>query len=173
VQVAALFAGWRAERATCRKFAPAARSYAAARLMAETGLRVNEASHLYLADVKWDLGRFGKLHVRMGKGARRDFVEAAPALPGDPRIRLPPASPRRYDGGEMDGLPPPSGPAELRGALEFHVKCGQEGVQVVRHKTILDALRLTFRTTTRTKSQLDRVARGRRVSSAADDGGNR
>ena len=29
---------------------------------------------------------------------RRDFVEAAPALPGDPRIRLPPASVRRYDG---------------------------------------------------------------------------
>ena len=38
--------------------------------MAETGLRVNEASHLDLADVKWDLGRFGKLHVRKGKGAR-------------------------------------------------------------------------------------------------------
>ena len=49
-QVSALFAGWRAELATCRKFAPAARSYAAARLMAETGLRVNEASHLDLAD---------------------------------------------------------------------------------------------------------------------------
>ena len=39
---------------------------------------------------------------------RRGFVEAAPALPGDPRIRLPPASPRRRDGGEMDGLSPPS-----------------------------------------------------------------
>jgi integrase/recombinase XerD len=70
VQVGRLFAGWRAELATCRKFAPAARSYAAARLMADAGLRVNEVSHLDLADVKWDLGRFGKLHVRMGKGAR-------------------------------------------------------------------------------------------------------
>jgi integrase len=60
----------RAELATCRKFAPAARSYAAARLMADVGLRVNEVSHLDLADVKWDLGRFGKLHVRVGKGAR-------------------------------------------------------------------------------------------------------
>jgi site-specific recombinase XerD len=38
--------------------------------MADVGLRVNEASHLDLADVKWDLGRFGKLHVRVGKGAR-------------------------------------------------------------------------------------------------------
>ena len=70
VQVGVLFAGWRAELATCRKFAPAARSYAAARLMADVGLRVNEVSHLDLADVKWDLGRFGKLHVRLGKGAR-------------------------------------------------------------------------------------------------------
>jgi len=70
VQVNALLAGWRAELATCRKFAPAARNYAAARLMAEAGLRVNEVSHLDLADVKWDLGRFGKLHVRKGKGAR-------------------------------------------------------------------------------------------------------
>jgi DNA-binding Xre family transcriptional regulator len=70
VQVGVLFGGWRAELATCRKFAPAARSYAAARLMADVGLRVNEASHLDLTDIKWDLGRFGKLHVRMGKGAR-------------------------------------------------------------------------------------------------------
>ena len=37
--------------------------------MAEVGLRVNEARSLDLADVKWDLGRFGKLHVRHGKGA--------------------------------------------------------------------------------------------------------
>ena len=38
-----LFAGWREELATCRKFAPAARDYAAARLAADVGLRVNEA----------------------------------------------------------------------------------------------------------------------------------
>ena len=39
---------------------------------------------------------------------RRDFVEAAPTLTGDSRIRLPPASLRRYDDKEMDGLSPPS-----------------------------------------------------------------
>jgi integrase/recombinase XerD len=38
--------------------------------MAEVGLRVNEARNLDLADIKWELGRFGKLHVRHGKGAR-------------------------------------------------------------------------------------------------------
>jgi hypothetical protein len=37
---------------------------------------------------------------------RPGFVEAAPALPGDPRLRLPPASPHRRDGKEMDGLSP-------------------------------------------------------------------
>ena len=69
-QIGELFAGWRGELAACRKFAPTARNYAASRLMAEVGLRVNEACQLDLADIKWDLGRFGKLHVRIGKGAR-------------------------------------------------------------------------------------------------------
>jgi site-specific recombinase XerD len=69
-QVGRLFAGWRSELATCRKFAPAARNYAAARLMADVGLRVNEARCLDLDDIKWGLGRFGKLHIRYGKGAR-------------------------------------------------------------------------------------------------------
>jgi site-specific recombinase XerD len=69
-EMAVLFAGWRQELASCRKFAPAARNYTAARLMADVGLRVNEARNLDLADVKWELGRFGKLHVRYGKGAR-------------------------------------------------------------------------------------------------------
>ncbi|MDQ3474886.1 MAG: site-specific integrase, partial [Actinomycetota bacterium] len=69
-EIAAPFAGWREELASCRKFAPAARNYAAARLMAEVGLRINEARSLDLADIKWELGRFGKLHVRHGKGSR-------------------------------------------------------------------------------------------------------
>jgi hypothetical protein len=65
------FAGWREELATCRKFVPAARSYAAARLEADVGLRVNEIRMLDLDDVRWELGRFGKLNVHHGKGARR------------------------------------------------------------------------------------------------------
>jgi len=69
-EVAALFAGWREELTSCRKFAPTARNYAAARLMAEVGLRINEVCRLDLDDIKWDLGRFGKLHVRHGKGSR-------------------------------------------------------------------------------------------------------
>ena len=56
---------------TCRKFAPAARNYAVARLAADVGLRINEARMLDLDDVRWELGRFGKLNVRHGKGSRR------------------------------------------------------------------------------------------------------
>src|SRR6476660_9398524 len=65
-----VFAGWREELTACRKFAPTARNYVAAQLMSKVGLRVNEARSLDLADIKWELGRFGKLHVRIGKGAR-------------------------------------------------------------------------------------------------------
>ena len=70
-EIGRLFAGWREELAACRKFAPAARNYAAARLEADVGLRVNEVCMLDLDDVRWELGRFGKLNVRHGKGSRR------------------------------------------------------------------------------------------------------
>jgi site-specific recombinase XerD len=70
VEVDTLFSGWAAELATCRKFGPTARNYTAARLMADVGLRVNEARRLDLPDIKWDLGPFGKLHIRYGKGSR-------------------------------------------------------------------------------------------------------
>ncbi len=69
-EVKTLFAGWGGELATCRKFAPTARNYTASKLMSQVGLRISEACKLDLADIKWDLGRFGKLHVRHGKGAR-------------------------------------------------------------------------------------------------------
>src|SRR5260370_29357755 len=43
-QVGVLFAGWRADLAGCRKFGPAARSYTAARLMADAGGSARYAS---------------------------------------------------------------------------------------------------------------------------------
>ncbi|CAM5391632.1 hypothetical protein SHIRM173S_02650 [Streptomyces hirsutus] len=69
-EVGALFTGWGGELATCRKFAPTARNYTAAKLMSQVGLRVSEACKLDLADIEWDLGRFGKLHVHHGEGTR-------------------------------------------------------------------------------------------------------
>ena len=86
VQVGVLFGGWRAELATCRKFAPAARSYAAARLMTDVGLRVNEVSHLDLADGKWDLGPVRQ--AARPPGQRGPRVRAARADgPADQRRR--------------------------------------------------------------------------------------
>ncbi|MER6046378.1 hypothetical protein ABT168_02640 [Streptomyces sp. NPDC001793] len=69
-EIKTLFAGWGGELATCRKFAPTARNCTASKLMSQVGLRVSAACKLDLADIEWDLGRFGKLHVRHGKGAR-------------------------------------------------------------------------------------------------------
>ncbi|MBC6457772.1 tyrosine-type recombinase/integrase [Actinomadura sp. HBU206391] len=69
-EIEALFGCWAEELDTCRKFAPAARNYTAARMMSQVGLRVNESLKLDLDDVRWDLGTFGKLNVRFGKGKR-------------------------------------------------------------------------------------------------------
>ncbi|MFE7973980.1 hypothetical protein [Streptomyces shenzhenensis] len=69
-EIGTLFTGWGGEPATWRKFAPTARNYTASKLVSQVVLRVSEACGLDLDDIKWDLGRFGKLHVRHGKGAR-------------------------------------------------------------------------------------------------------
>jgi integrase len=55
---------------TSRKYATAARDYVLFRTLYLAGLRANEAVMLDLADVHFDRGPFGKLHVRFGKGAR-------------------------------------------------------------------------------------------------------
>ncbi len=70
-EIEGLFSAWRADLATTRKFAPAARNYVVARLAADIGLRINELRMLDLDDVRWELGGFGKLNVRHGKGSRR------------------------------------------------------------------------------------------------------
>jgi site-specific recombinase XerD len=69
-EIADLFGGWAEELDFCRKFATGARNFTAARLMSQIALRINESRRLDLDDVKWDVGRFGKMHVRFGKGSR-------------------------------------------------------------------------------------------------------
>lgn len=68
-EVDTLFRGWRGEMATTRRFATCARNYAAAKVLADMGLRINEARMLDLDDIHPELGRFGKLAVRFGKGS--------------------------------------------------------------------------------------------------------
>ena len=50
---------------------PATRTGRAAALEADVGLQVNEVRMLDLDDARWELGQFGKLNVRHGKGSRR------------------------------------------------------------------------------------------------------
>ena len=68
--VDALFTGWRESIPQARKYLPAARDYFAASLWRRLGLRINETVMLDIRDWRPDLGDFGKLHVRFGKGSR-------------------------------------------------------------------------------------------------------
>jgi len=69
-EVDALFTDWRRSVTTARKYLPAARDYFAASLWRRLGLRINETVMLDVRDWRPDLGEFGKLHVRHGKGSR-------------------------------------------------------------------------------------------------------
>jgi integrase/recombinase XerD len=64
------FSRWKIELATSSRIARKARNYAATKLMSQVGLRISEVLTLDIGDVKWGLGRVGKLHVRYGKGAQ-------------------------------------------------------------------------------------------------------
>ncbi|MFE9785208.1 tyrosine-type recombinase/integrase [Nocardia salmonicida] len=69
-EVEALFSAWRESLTGARKFLPAARDYLAASLWRRTGLRIQETYMLDIRDWRRDLGEYGKLHVRFGKGSR-------------------------------------------------------------------------------------------------------
>lgn len=64
------FAFLRDRVATARKFAPAGRDYALFRTLYQAGVRADEAATLELADLHFERGPFGKIHVRFGKGAK-------------------------------------------------------------------------------------------------------
>ena len=69
-EVEELFAAWRAWLPSARKYLPAARDYLAASLWRRAGLRIRETYMLDVRDWRRDLGEFGKIHVRFGKGSR-------------------------------------------------------------------------------------------------------
>jgi site-specific recombinase XerD len=69
-EVEALFTGWRDSLGETRKFLTAARDYLAASLWRRAGLRIQESYMLDVRDWRRDLGEYGKLHVRFGKGSR-------------------------------------------------------------------------------------------------------
>ena len=69
-EVGELFAKWRQSVPASRKYLPSARDYFAASLWRRLGLRINETAMLDIRDWRPDLGEFGKVHVRHGKGSR-------------------------------------------------------------------------------------------------------
>jgi len=83
-EVEELFTNWRNSIPEARKYLPAARDYFAASLWRRLGLRINETVMLDIRDWRPDLGGFGKLHVRFGKGAhgRGPKPRLVPAING-------------------------------------------------------------------------------------------
>lgn len=83
-EVEALFTAWREAVPAARKYLPAARDYFAASLWRRLGLRINETVMLDIRDWRPDLGEFGKLHVRHGKGShgRGPRARLVPAING-------------------------------------------------------------------------------------------
>lgn len=69
-EVSELFDKWGRSLPAARKYLPGARDYFAASLWRRLGLRINESVMLDIRDWRPDLGEFGKLHVRHGKGSR-------------------------------------------------------------------------------------------------------
>jgi site-specific recombinase XerD len=69
-RVDAFFAFLRERLQSARKWAPAARDYALFRTLYHAGLRAQEAAAMEIRDLHFSRGPFGKLHVRLGKGAR-------------------------------------------------------------------------------------------------------
>ena len=66
----AFFAFLRERIATARVFAAAGRDYALFRTLYHAGLRTEEVVVLDVADLHFDRGPFGKIHVRYGKAAK-------------------------------------------------------------------------------------------------------
>lgn len=83
-EIEALFTAWRGTVAVARKYLPAARDYFAASLWRRVGLRISETVMLDIRDWRPDLGGFGKLHVRFGKGSggRGPKPRLVPAING-------------------------------------------------------------------------------------------
>lgn len=87
-EVGLLFAGWRRSVTEARKYLPAARDYFAASLWRRLGLRITETVMLDVRDWRPEMGEFGKLHVRHGKGSRGRGPKArlVPAINGADKL---------------------------------------------------------------------------------------
>lgn len=132
-EVQVLFEQWRTSLPEARKYLPAARDYLAASLWRRVGLRINETLMLDVGDWHPELGTYGKLHVRMGKGSRGR----------GPKVRLVPAiddvdallewwltDVRHQFGDDYDDPNAPLLPSERRDRMTGH--CNRIGPDALR-----------------------------------------
>lgn len=132
-EIEELFGAWRAAVPDARKYLPAARDYFAASLWRRLGLRINETVMLDIRDWRPDLGGFGKLHVRHGKGSRGRGPKArlVPAINGaDQLIDWWLAEVRHQFGEDWSDPDAPMLPSERHGA-EI-VRCPRVGANALR-----------------------------------------
>ncbi len=133
-EVDELFGGWRMSVTQARKYLPAARDYFAAFLWRRLGLRINETVMLDIRDWRPDLGEFGKLHVRHGKGSRGRGPKARliPAINGvDKLIDWWLVEVRHQFGGDWSDPDAPMLPSE-RHDPGFE-RCARVGANALRH----------------------------------------
>lgn len=133
VDVEHLFGQWRGSVSQARKYLPAARDYFAASLWRRLGLRINETRMLDIRDWRPDLGAFGKLHVRHGKGSRGRGPKArlVPAINGaDQLIDWWLAEVRHQYGSDWADPDAPMLPSERRDPDLNH--CGRVGDDSLR-----------------------------------------
>lgn len=133
-EVEELFTKWRVSVTQARKYLPAARDYFTASLWRRLGLRINETVMLDIRDWRPDLGEFGKLHVRHGKGSRGrgPKVRLVPAINGaDKLIDWWLAEVRHQFGPDWSDPDAPMLPSERRDAAVD--RCCRVGANALRH----------------------------------------
>ena len=133
-EVDELFTHWRQSVPEARKYLPAACDYFAASLWRRLGLRINETVMLDLRDWRPDLGEFGKLHVRHGKGSsgRGPKARLVPAINGaDALIDWWLAEVRHQFGTDWSDPDAPMLPSERHGPDLG--RCPRVGANALRH----------------------------------------
>lgn len=137
-EVETLFTSWRRSVPEARKYLPAARDYFAASLWRRLGLRINESVMLDIRDWRPDLGQFGKLHVRHGKGSsgRGPKGRLVPAINGaDQLIDWWLAEVRHQFGGDWSNPDAPMLPSERRG--DGVETCRRVGANALRQGLVM------------------------------------
>lgn len=132
-EVEVLFAAWRERLPDARKYLPAARDYLAASLWRRAGLRIRETYMLDIRDWRRDLGDYGKLHVRFGKGSRGRGAKQrlVPAINQvDDLLQWWMTDVRHQFGDDYDDPDAPLLPCERRDRMTG--RCGRVGDQSLR-----------------------------------------